>query len=151
MPNCFVPANILLPDEEHSLSQWACLACDQFTSQPEYWQKAEAWRREPSAPHLVLPEVYLGKPGEAERIAAIQANMKGIPGCGAEPRREGLCVCGRDTGCGPGAPWPAGRSGSGAVQLHPRQQPGVRPTENTVVERIPPAGGARGASLSCPM
>ena len=56
MPNCFVPANILLPDENIPLSQWACLACDQFTSQPEYWQKAEALAEgKPSALHLVLP------------------------------------------------------------------------------------------------
>ena len=58
MPNCFVPAKILLPDANIPLSQWACLACDQFTSQPEYWQKAEALvEGKPSALHLVLPEV----------------------------------------------------------------------------------------------
>ena len=36
------PAEILLPRADTDLEKWACLACDQFTSQPEYWQQAEA-------------------------------------------------------------------------------------------------------------
>ena len=105
MPNCFVPANILLPDENIPLSQWACLACDQFTSQPEYWQKAEALAEgKPSALHLVLPEVYLGKPGEAERIAAIQANMKEYRGTVLNRAVKGFVYVERDTGCGPVRP-----------------------------------------------
>ena len=40
MQNCFVPADILLPDAATPLDPWACIAVDQFTSQPEYWQKA---------------------------------------------------------------------------------------------------------------
>ena len=38
---CFVPADILLPAANISLDPWACIAVDQFTSQPEYWQRAE--------------------------------------------------------------------------------------------------------------
>lgn len=34
----FYPADILLPKEGHE--KWACIACDQFTSQPEYWRRA---------------------------------------------------------------------------------------------------------------
>ena len=41
MQNCFVPADILLPGAASPLDPWACIAVDQFTSQPEYWQKAE--------------------------------------------------------------------------------------------------------------
>ena len=41
MQNCFVPADILLPGAATPLDPWACIAVDQFTSQPEYWQKAE--------------------------------------------------------------------------------------------------------------
>lgn len=36
----FFPAEILLPQTEE-MEKWAVVACDQFTSQPEYWQKAE--------------------------------------------------------------------------------------------------------------
>ena len=39
---CFQPARILLPAEGTPLNPWACIAVDQFTSQPEYWQQAEA-------------------------------------------------------------------------------------------------------------
>ena len=40
---CFVPADILLPAANISLDPWACIAVDQFTSQPEYWQRAEVF------------------------------------------------------------------------------------------------------------
>ena len=36
MQNCFVPADILLPGAATPLDPWACIAVDQFTSQPEY-------------------------------------------------------------------------------------------------------------------
>jgi len=36
---CFVPADILLPAAGTPLDPWACIAVDQFTSQPEYWQR----------------------------------------------------------------------------------------------------------------
>ena len=34
--NPFQPADILIPKAE-DLSRWAVIACDQFTSNPEYW------------------------------------------------------------------------------------------------------------------
>ena len=39
---CFTAADILLPAASVPLDPWACIAVDQFTSQPEYWQRAEA-------------------------------------------------------------------------------------------------------------
>ena len=42
MELCFQPGRILLPGEEIRVEQWACLACDQYTSQPDYWQEAAA-------------------------------------------------------------------------------------------------------------
>ena len=44
MQNCFVPADILLPGAATPLDPWACIAVDQFTSQPEY-RKNRALRR----------------------------------------------------------------------------------------------------------
>jgi single-strand DNA-binding protein len=38
---CFAPAHILLPSEQVPLEQWGCIACDQFTSDRSYWQRAE--------------------------------------------------------------------------------------------------------------
>ena len=60
---CFVPADILLPSADTPLDPWACIAVDQFTSQPEYWQRAEQLAQgHPSTLHIVLPEAYLGTP-----------------------------------------------------------------------------------------
>ena len=62
MQNCFVPADILLPGAVTPLDPWACIAVDQFTSQPEYWQKAEELAKgKPSTLHIVLPEAYAPK------------------------------------------------------------------------------------------
>ena len=55
----FSPFDILLPRQEH-LERWPVIACDQFTSQPAYWQEAEAYARGvPSALHCILPEAEL--------------------------------------------------------------------------------------------
>ena len=39
--SCFAPAHILLPSEQIPLEQWGCIACDQFTSDRDHWQKAD--------------------------------------------------------------------------------------------------------------
>ena len=63
---CFAPAHILLPAEQIPLEQWGCIACDQFTSDREYWQRAkEAADGSPSTLNLILPEVYL-EDGDAD-------------------------------------------------------------------------------------
>ena len=39
----FKPADILLPDfSRYNGERWSCVACDQYTSQPEYWEAADA-------------------------------------------------------------------------------------------------------------
>ena len=76
MKNCFGPAHILLPAADIPLDPWACIAVDQFTSCPDYWQKAEALAAgRPSTLHIVLPEAYLGTPAEAARLADIRRTM----------------------------------------------------------------------------
>ena len=55
--------DILLPAPQTDMGLWPALACDQFTSQPEYWQKAEALTQNaPSTLHITLPEAYLESP-----------------------------------------------------------------------------------------
>lgn len=71
----FYPADILLP-QTADMKKWPVVACDQFTSQPDYWQAAEAVVGEaPSALRLVLPEVYLNGPDVDKRIETINASM----------------------------------------------------------------------------
>lgn len=58
--SCFGPAHILLPGENIPLEKWGCVACDQFTSDRAYWEKADAVVGGcPSTLRLILPEVYL--------------------------------------------------------------------------------------------
>ena len=66
MSNCFGAANILLPDFNSIAGEkWAVVACDQFTSQPEYWEKArEQIGNEPSTLDLILPESFLDRQDE---------------------------------------------------------------------------------------
>ena len=53
---------ILLPRSGVDLTNWSVVACDQFTSQPEYWEKlAEEIGEVPSTLNMVFPEVYLGE------------------------------------------------------------------------------------------
>ena len=53
--NVFLPADILIPDVE-SMEKWSVIACDQFSSQPEYWKDVkETVGDEPvELPHVLL-------------------------------------------------------------------------------------------------
>ena len=75
MKYSFTTADILLPDfTEHEAYSWAVVACDQFTSEPEYWEAAaRKVGDQPSTLHMILPEVYLDE--QAERIPKINATM----------------------------------------------------------------------------
>lgn len=66
---CFTPADFLLPKKDYE--KWAVIACDQYTSEPEYWQRVkENVGESPSALNCILPEVYLKEDnsGSVEKI-----------------------------------------------------------------------------------
>lgn len=68
MQACFLPADILLPDAAADVEKWAVVACDQFTSQMEYWQKAaQIVGDAPSTLNIVYPEVYPRRGRRANR------------------------------------------------------------------------------------
>ncbi len=70
----FTPADILLP-KNVDMRKWSAIACDQYTSQPEYWEEMKDYVGEaPSALHLIFPEVYLGRDDE-KRISKINKTM----------------------------------------------------------------------------
>ena len=71
----FQPANILLP-RDCDLSLWSVVACDQYTSRPEYWQRVEnRVGRAPSALRLILPESCLEGPSVETDIMEINNTM----------------------------------------------------------------------------
>lgn len=72
--NLFLPANILLPKSKPE--KWSVIACDQYTSEPDYWKRVEEFvGDEPSALKIVFPEVYLSD-DNSKRTAEINANMR---------------------------------------------------------------------------
>lgn len=75
MKKCFSCADILLPSfKEVDPKRWAVIACDQFTSEPQYWRAtAEEVGDAPSTLNMILPEVYLSE--TEARIPAINAKM----------------------------------------------------------------------------
>ena len=68
--------HLLLPKIGTNLTTWSVVACDQFTSQPEYWKSVENLvGKNPSTLQLIFPEVYLGKGEDGIRIAHIHQHM----------------------------------------------------------------------------
>ncbi len=71
MMNIFTPADILLP-ENVDFEKWSVVACDQYSSEPEYWETAkELVGGEPSTLNIVFPEAYLGGSDDEERLEKI--------------------------------------------------------------------------------
>ncbi len=131
------PANLMLPREDVNPTAWACLACDQYTAQPEYW--AEAALEVGSAPstlHMMIPECDLAS--AAARTPAIHQTMRAYLDGGIlrEAVRDGFVLVERGT---------RGGERVGLVcavdleqyDLSPAGNALVRPTEETIAERLP--------------
>ncbi|MDD2388062.1 MAG: DUF1015 domain-containing protein, partial [Bacteroidales bacterium] len=130
-------AQLLLPQKDVDLSRWAVVACDQFTSQPEYWEKADALVGDaPSTLRLIYPEAYL-EDGQ-DRVPAIHKTMRAYLDRGVfAPAFEGMVLVERATRHGV-------RLGLVlAVDLEaydhtPGNDRPIRATEGTILSRIPP-------------
>ena len=148
----FYPADILLP-RAADMKKWAVIACDQFTSQPEYWQAVEEEVGDaPSTLRLILPEARLGGEDEAREIAAIHTAMSSYLDSGVFRTLPRSMVYVRRTQTD-------GRVRQGLVGMVDLEQydftPGsgalIRATEGTVLSRIPPRMAVRrGAPLELP-
>jgi len=132
------PARILLPAASVPPETWACIACDQYTSEPEYWRKAyDTVGSAPSALRLILPEVNLKQ--SEQLIPGIHAAM-------ADYLREGLLAPAVDPGfvlCERTVPAGSRLGLVCAVDLEQYSfekgsLPLVRPTEQTIASRLPP-------------
>lgn len=142
---------VYLPKAGVDLTKWAVIACDQFTSQPEYWQEVERFVGEaPSTLNLILPEIYLEKHGEAERVQSIQAHMRDFLDKGLLQPREGFIYVERTA---------MGKTRKGIVLCLDLERYDytkgsaslIRATEGTIVERLPPRVRIRqGAPLELP-
>ncbi len=76
LADCFLPGEILIP-RNVDLQRWSVIACDQFTSDPAYWQRVGDYVGDaPSTLRMMLPEAWLGCPEEAELQASILKSME---------------------------------------------------------------------------
>ena len=77
MEKVFGAADICLPKKGINMEKWSVVACDQFTSEPEYWKETEEIVEDaPSTLKMILPEVYLDGEDEEERLQKIGETMK---------------------------------------------------------------------------
>ena len=119
----FYPADILLP-KDADMTKWAVVACDQFTSQPEYWQAVEETvGNAPSTLRLILPEARLNGPDVEQDIAALEETLLYIERTQSDGRvRHGLI----------------GMVDLDQYDFTPGSGALIRATEGTVLSRIPP-------------
>lgn len=132
----------MLPAKNVDLAKWPVVACDQYTSEPEYWaETAKITGKEPSTLNLIYPEAYLNEDAgrKAARISAISAAMKEYAAKNIlVPLEPCVIYVDRKTSHA------ASRKGLVmAVDLDKYDfgkgsQSPIRATEKTVVERIPP-------------
>lgn len=151
MKYSFTPADILLPDfSEHEAYRWAVVACDQFTSEPEYWEAVEHKVGDaPSALRMILPEVYLEE--QEERIPKINATMDDYLKNVLKEHKDCMIYVRRyqsDLTIRQGL---IGLIDLEEYDYNKGAQTRVRATEGTVLERIPPRVQVRrGAGLELP-
>ena len=150
--NIFMPGDILLP-QEHLLDRWPVIACDQFTSDPDYWKRVRNFTKNvPSAMHLILPEAELGAADEEEKIKLIHNAME-------QYIRDGVLrifpnsyvYVERTLQNGMVRPGLVGVVDLESYDYQHDSTSLIRATEKTVLERIPPRQRVRrGAALELP-
>ncbi len=143
---------ILVPDEKVNKKKWAVIACDQFTSYPEYWVKtARIVGGAPSTMHIIVPEAYLRDSDVQERIGHAKETMENYISDGVLVKLPpGVILVERETPYG---------TRVGLVlaidleqyDIDPSKKPLIRATEQTVLDRLPPRVKMRdGAMVECP-
>ena len=151
MDTCFAPADILLPADDETARFWPVVACDQFTSQREYWQELEKLVGDrPSALNIVFPEVYLDE--GYGRIESIQRHIRDYLSRGVLTERvhDGFVLVERSTRSGVRIGL-VGKVDLDCYDYTPESKALIRATEGTVISRIPPRVKIRqGAEVESP-
>jgi hypothetical protein len=129
-----------MPTDDVDMNKWAVIACDQYTSEPEYWQEVESYiGTSPSTYNLIFPEVYLEAPDKDERISVIHRKMEEYLQQGILKEHEpSLFLVHRST---PDSPSRWGLIAALDLEQYDYSEGTtslIRPTEGTIEERIPP-------------
>lgn len=136
--NVFETAEILVP-KKVDMKKWSVIACDQFTSQPEYWERVEELVGEaPSTLKLIFPEAKLGEESE-ELVSNIRSAMENyMKEQVFETYQNSFIYVERTLLDGSVRKGIIGAINLDEYDYSPHSQTAIRATEKTVVERIPP-------------
>ena len=140
----FYPADILMP-KDCDMTKWAVVACDQFTSEPEYWEAVEKQVGDaPSTLRLILPEANLKAPNVDELIENINSSMKKYMADGVfKTLSDSLIYVEREQSDGKIRHGLVGMVDLDAYDFTPGSGALIRATEATVQDRIPPRARVR--------
>lgn len=135
----FKRGNILLP-KNTDMTKWSVVACDQYTSEPEYWNDVEKIVGDaPSTLKLTLPEIYLEDENVSERIAKINSNMKALLDEDFfNEYKDSMIYLERTQIDGKIREGLIGVVDLEAYSYEKGAETPIRATEKTVIERIPP-------------
>lgn len=153
MNNAFKSADILIPKKNVDMNKWSVIACDQYTSEPEYWNETEKTVGDaPSTLRITLPEIYLEDNNVSERIENIHRNMeKYLEENIFDEYKNALVYVERTQNNGIIRQGIVGKIDLEEYSYEKGSTSQVRATEATVIERIPPRVKIRkNASLELP-
>lgn len=135
----FSPADILLP-HDCGLTKWAVVACDQYTSQPEYWERVDQYVGDaPSTLRLILPESKLESDNVDEEIRKINATMEQyLQEERLRPVEDAMIFVERKLANGKTRLGLLGKLDLEEYSYEKGSGTPIRATEGTVLSRIPP-------------
>lgn len=149
---------ILLPKHHIDMTRWSVVACDQYTSEKEYWESLETLIADaPSTLRMILPEVYLEEQDIQDRILQTQKKMNEYLEADLFDEHQGFLLVERQLpSVEEGGACPARYGLIVALDLEqydysPGSQSLIRATEGTILDRLPPRMNIRrGAPLELP-
>ena len=131
---------ILLPKAGTDMRRWAVIACDQYTSEPEYWDKVrDEVGTAPSTLDLIFPEVYLEDADSEQRIATINAAMqRSLDEEILEEQPSGFVLLDRKTSEVPSRKGLVLALDLECYDYSADSKSLIRATEGTILDRLPP-------------
>ena len=150
--NIFSPADILIPLGIDA-NKWSVVACDQYTSEPEYWEKVSNHVGDAkSTLNIMYPEIYLNEPDFGDRIKNINANMDAYLDDGfLKENADSIIYVERTLSNGQVRKGIMGKVDLECYDYSKGSTSFIRATEGTVLDRIPPRVKIRqNASLEMP-
>ena len=136
----FKAGNILIPKKNIDMHKWSVVACDQYTSEPDYWEEVNTIvGNNPSTLNLTLPEIYLEEKDVEERIKKINKNMEEMLNNNIfDEYKDSMFYIERTQNDGKVREGLIGIVDLEDYSYEIGSQTLIRATEKTVIERIPP-------------